>query len=152
LFSQHANNTGAVVDALMTTDANTQRRRDRMLAASVHQRIPDVMTFGRIVAAANAMGGSSGGASFGVPATASGYAESHSGIASAGGWDDRDYYFHGAIGEGHWLAMLVAAGFLNDTFGLSSAHALFVQHAVVLRVIMLVERTLHARFTLHIRN
>jgi hypothetical protein len=131
---QHANNTQPLQDALVQTDSRTQRRRDRMLAASVQERIPDLMTLGSVVAAANAVGG--GEALAGTASLASGKpAAASSGAPGVVGSDgDMDYYFHGAISEGPWLAMLAAAGFLNDTVGLGAAHALFTQHAVVLRV------------------
>jgi hypothetical protein len=126
---QHANNVEPLSDALLRIDTRTQRRRDRMLAASVQQRIPDVMMLGSVVAAATAIGGGSSSTSASMSGSSAAVAN-----ASGGGWDDVDYYFHSAIAEGHWLAMLTAAGLLNDTVGLGNAHSLFTQHAIVLRV------------------
>ena len=103
----------------MLTQAKAQLRRDRMLAAAIKERVPDVMTLGSIVAAASAMSTSGGGMAASLDAAA---------------WDDRDTYFHAAISEGHWLSLLVSAGLLNDTVGLNAARGLFMRYAVVQRV------------------
>ena len=118
---QHAQNVEPSEDGSgLRTDASAQRRRDRMLAASLKERVPDVMTLGSIVAAASAVGSKN--------------SNTDAAPSMEVVWDDSDCYFHGAISEGHWLALLVAAGLLNDTVGLGAARSLFVRFSIVLRV------------------
>lgn len=105
----------------MRTDERAQRRRDRMFAAALKDRVADVMTLGSVVAAASAAGSAQGEGGAGGPPRDS-------------VWDENDCYFHAAISEGHWVALLIGAGLLNDTVGLNAARNLFVRHAVVMRV------------------